>query len=114
MNGQQSQQTQQPVMMQFKCSQCQNEMVAPQPILRVFNSLDVSSVMFTHARAYKCPNCGTAYICLLNPQCVDAEGKLLFMWTPVQTQESAIVPGNNQTMQQAVKASEIEKKIKLN
>ena len=109
MNGQQPQQV---MMMRFNCSVCQGPMEVPQPILRVFNAPEMSMIAFEHARVRKCPGCGTAYVSILHPQGVDQEGKIMIMWTPLQTKESAIVPGTEGNMKQAMQAKEIGDKIK--
>ena len=105
---------QQQIMMQFNCPTCQGPVVGPQPQLRVFNAADVSAIVCTHTRITKCPGCGATYLCLIHPQGADQEGKIMFIWTPVQTKESAIVPGTQSNMKQAVDATDLGNKIKSN
>jgi predicted RNA-binding Zn-ribbon protein involved in translation (DUF1610 family) len=99
----------QQTMMQFNCGQCQTSMIAPQPILRVFNAVDCSSIVSIHNKKHRCPSCGTTYICVFHPQGLDPEGKLMFVWAPVVTKESAIVKANNQEdINKAVEQSKIK------
>lgn len=99
-----------PVMMGFKCLQCQGEILAPAPIYRAFNAPDVSALVYTHTKLTKCPTCGTQYICLVHG--VDNEGRVMLQWTPVQTTQSAIVPPTGENMAKAIAATNLDKKIK--
>lgn len=100
-------------MMDFECVQCHGPVKGQQPILRIFNAPDVSTLISIHNKLFKCPGCGLGYVCLLGPN-LDPEGKLVFMWQPVQTKDSAIAPGTNSNLQAAVQANELAGKIKLN
>jgi hypothetical protein len=102
-----------PVMMKFNCVNCKGPVEAPQPILRFFNAADVSTIISMHNKAYKCPECGLAYICLIHPG-LDPEGKLIFVWQPIQTQASAIAPGTDSNLKQAVETNSLASKIKIN
>jgi predicted RNA-binding Zn-ribbon protein involved in translation (DUF1610 family) len=99
-------------MMKFNCPQCQSEVIGPSPIPRMFNAPEVSVITYTHAKLTKCPGCGTTYVCLLSG--IDQEGKVNFAWTPVQTKQSAIAPGTDQNMKNALQTTELASKIKLN
>lgn len=102
-----------PVMMEFKCSQCPDgKIVAQQPMLRFFNMPDLSGMIYVHNRVATCPQCGTAFVCLLNG--LDPESRVLFMWTPVQTQQSAIAAPTDANMKSALAAQELASKVKLN
>lgn len=101
------------VLMRFNCVQCKGPIEAPQPTLRFFNGPDVSTMISIHTRAYKCPGCGLAYLCLLGTN-LDPEGKVIFIWQPVQTKESAIAPGTDANVKQALETNNLASKIKLN
>lgn len=76
-------------MCQFKCGNCENQMVARVPPMRVFNFPESSGVIIAHERMAKCPNCGTVYVPLVGK--VTEKGEIQLVWKPIPTKESAIM-----------------------
>lgn len=110
-NGVQPQLPSLPPLAQAKCLSCQADFIVNLPPPRVINGFDFTTIMFIHPKPDKCANCGTEYI--FRVVGVDNNAVLRFDWVPVKTEQSAIVPGTDSNLTQAVKNDAVSKKIKL-
>ena len=103
---------QQPQMMVITCEQCKKEVYVHVPTFRVFNSADMSILGFTHTRVDRCQECGKAYLCLLAPQGLDPEGRIVLNFVPVDSQPtSPIITPSKENMEAAKKAQELARDL---
>lgn len=98
-------------MAKIVCLKCKEEFIVRIPIPRIINALDFTTIIFVHENFDKCPNCGQVYA--FNIPHITNEGQFGMTWIPLQTEQSALVPGTDGNLAQALKADEIAKKIKL-
>lgn len=94
------------------CEGCNQPIQVRLPKPRIANAPDASIIMFVHERLDKCPHCGAVYLFQIHG--IDQNGTIGFAWGQVQNQTSAIVPGNQRTLSEALATDETAKKIKLN
>jgi hypothetical protein len=101
-----------PPVASLKCGNCQHDFIVRVPPPRIINAPDFTTIVFVHERFDKCPQCGTTY--MFNVAHINPAGQLGMTWIAIQTEQSAIVPGTEKNLTQAVQTEEIAKKIKLN
>lgn len=113
MNGQQGSPQNRLISFVKPCLACGQEMSYVMPPSRIFNAIDVSSIVFVHNRPDRCPKCGTMFLPIVSG--FGEDGGIVFEWKSVSAQKPPIiVGGDDATLKQAIDNAIMAEKLKNN
>jgi len=109
-NGPQAPPPSMPTMASLTC-ECKEKIMVRIPKPVVVNAPPMSAIIFTHEIPDQCPKCGAMFVMKIVG--IGPAMEMQLQWMKINTQQSAIIPGDDQTLKSTLAANQLGRQVKL-